>query len=131
MKFNRRILGLERHGYAPELNTLVLKCGACFEVPKSETLKQAISLIKKKSKFSRYVKINIVYPQEFSYLNRNYSGSINSSQDLLKFIKCLKSRHQIDTSKLVNYDLGSEIIRAKVIVNFKRLTNCKLTLENS
>lgn len=89
-----RILKLERHRYAPELNKLYYK-GVCFRVPGASSINQALDYLKfRKAEFIKHCKITVKYPDEFRNLNTVKGGTFKTYNELLTFLRNLKKRHK-------------------------------------
>ena len=117
------ILGLQKHKYEPELNELVFINSARIRVPNIETTKDARKklLSPVKCSISRYAKIEVKYPSDFSYCNKTYKGTLSNTKELHRFLKILKSKHEIDTSKLLYNESGlTGIIKPSINITFKR-----------
>lgn len=126
MKLNKRILGLETHTYSPEQNTLVLTTGQRLRVPNCTTIKKARDQLFPRGGVLRLARITVTYPEYdcFRCCNKVYSGSFKTSGDLLKFIRGVRNKHQIDTRNLI-HSVGdlTGIILPKISVTFPKL--CK------
>lgn len=93
-----KILRLELHKYASELNTLVLKNGINIKVPNVKTIKEAREKLFKQVKHGKYCKIEFIYSNGWS--NKTYEGYYNSYSELLKFKNELMKKHTLGIMKI-------------------------------
>ena len=96
-----KIAYLEKHTYAPELNTLTLKNGASFSVPQCKTIKEARGKLFKPVQFYRYIKATVKSNKD--YLDKSYNLAIIDGKiwknrteffTVSEFIKWVKNNHK-------------------------------------
>lgn len=89
------LVGIERHQYAPELNTAILKNGSRFSCPGLTSVKDVREHYFKPCTPGKYAVIEYIN-NDMPSLNRTYSGKCgNGYKSIQTMMMALKKRHNM------------------------------------
>lgn len=110
-----KILKLERHAYAPELNCIHLVNGATIKAPHITSVREFREKI-----FPRYVRYKRVIEvsvtnDTYEYLNRVYKVAYRTLKDFMRDFKRLPNKHNVNGTTIKVTSVESKFRALKVI----------------